>query len=90
VRWNGLSHLFGGLEIDGQFELHGLFHRQGDGLGALKNAIDIDRHAGRASPERLLLYLKQPNAKAHLRPKAGATQERTLEAVRCKPLLGKG
>jgi hypothetical protein len=30
------------------------------------------------------------NARLHLLPKAGATQERTLEAVRCKPLLGKG
>src|SRR2546427_4852949 len=30
----------------------------------------------------------QPNAGAHLLPEAGATQERTLEAVRCSALLG--
>src|SRR5215475_7167525 len=29
-----------------------------------------------------------PNARLHLLPEAGATQERTLEAVRCKPLFG--
>jgi len=29
-----------------------------------------------------------PNARRHLLPEAGATQERTLEAVRCKPLFG--
>ena len=29
-----------------------------------------------------------PNAGAHLLPEAGATQERTLEAVRCSALLG--
>ena len=29
-----------------------------------------------------------PNAGAHLLPKAGATQERTLEAVRCSALFG--
>jgi hypothetical protein len=28
-----------------------------------------------------------PNAGAHLLPKAGATQERTLEAVRCSARL---
>ena len=28
------------------------------------------------------------NAGAHLLPEAGATQERTLEAVRCSALLG--
>jgi hypothetical protein len=28
-----------------------------------------------------------PNAGAHLLPAAGATQERTLEAVRCSALL---
>ena len=31
-----------------------------------------------------------PNARLHLRPEAGATQERRLEAVRCKPWLGAG
>ena len=31
---------------------------------------------------------KEPNAGAHLLPEAGATQERTLEAVRCSPVLG--
>src|SRR5262249_60667125 len=31
-----------------------------------------------------------PNARLHLLPEAGATQERRLEAVRCKPLLGAG
>ena len=30
------------------------------------------------------------NAGAHLLPEAGATQERRLEAVRCKPWLGAG
>ena len=29
----------------------------------------------------------RPNARAHLLPEAGATQERTLEAVRCSPML---
>jgi hypothetical protein len=29
-----------------------------------------------------------PNAQAHLLPEAGATQERTLEAVRCSALFG--
>ena len=29
-----------------------------------------------------------PNARFQLLPEAGATQERTLEAVSCKPLLG--
>jgi hypothetical protein len=29
-----------------------------------------------------------PNAGAHLLPEAGATQERTLEAVRCSALFG--
>src|SRR5712692_7730625 len=33
---------------------------------------------------------RQPNARLHLLPEAGATQERRLEAVRCKPLLGAG
>jgi hypothetical protein len=32
--------------------------------------------------------LVEPNAGAHLLPEAGATQERTLEAVRCSPMLG--
>jgi hypothetical protein len=32
--------------------------------------------------------VKKPNARAHLLPEAGATQERTLEAVRCSPMLG--
>jgi hypothetical protein len=31
---------------------------------------------------------KKPNASLHLLPEAGATQERTLEAVRCKALFG--
>jgi hypothetical protein len=31
---------------------------------------------------------KSPNVRAHLLPEAGATQERTLEAVRCSALLG--
>jgi hypothetical protein len=30
----------------------------------------------------------EPNARLHLLPEAGATQERTLEAVRCKPFIG--
>jgi hypothetical protein len=30
----------------------------------------------------------EPNAGAHLRLEAGATQERTLEAVRCSALFG--
>ena len=30
----------------------------------------------------------KPNAQAHLLPEAGATQERTLEAVRCSALFG--
>jgi hypothetical protein len=29
-----------------------------------------------------------PNARGEPRPEAGATQERTLEAVRCSALLG--
>jgi hypothetical protein len=29
-----------------------------------------------------------PNASAHLLPEAGATEERTLEAVRCSAVLG--
>src|SRR5438105_465935 len=33
---------------------------------------------------------RQPNAGAHLLPEAGATQERTLEAVRCSALFGAG
>jgi hypothetical protein len=33
-----------------------------------------------------LQYL-EPNARLHLLPEAGATKERTLEAVRCKPLI---
>src|SRR5437016_1362225 len=33
---------------------------------------------------------EQPNARLHLLPEAAATQERRLEAVRCKPLLGTG
>jgi hypothetical protein len=36
------------------------------------------------------LQLKAPNAGAHLLPKAGATQERTLEAVRCSAWLAFG
>src|SRR5437879_187370 len=35
-----------------------------------------------------LLGQWKPNARAHLLPEAGATQERTLEAVRCSPMLG--
>src|ERR671925_2361874 len=31
--------------------------------------------------------LERPNASLHLLPEAGATQERTLEAVRCKALI---
>jgi hypothetical protein len=31
-----------------------------------------------------------PNARLHLLSEAAATQERRLEAVRCKPLFGKG
>ena len=34
--------------------------------------------------------LQKPNAGAHLLPEAGATQERTLEAVRCSAWLGSG
>src|SRR6266849_9162878 len=30
----------------------------------------------------------KPNARAHLLPEAGATLERTLEAVRCSPMFG--
>jgi hypothetical protein len=30
----------------------------------------------------------KPNAQAHLLPKAGATQERTLAAVRCSAMFG--
>ena len=33
-------------------------------------------------------HLTTPNASAHLLPEAGATQERTLEAVRCSALFG--
>jgi hypothetical protein len=39
----------------------------------------------------MALYLPSmlpANARAHLLPEAGATQERTLEAVRCSPVLG--
>jgi hypothetical protein len=35
-----------------------------------------------------VLRLLGPNAQAHLLPEAGATQERTLEAVRCSALFG--
>src|SRR5262249_16141552 len=34
--------------------------------------------------------LKNPKARLHLLPEAAATQERRLEAVRCKPLFGRG
>src|SRR5215475_13212059 len=33
---------------------------------------------------------RRPNARLHLLPKAAATQERRLAAVRCKPWLGAG
>jgi hypothetical protein len=33
-------------------------------------------------------FLQNTNAKAHLLPEAGATQERTLEAVRCSAWFG--
>jgi hypothetical protein len=79
VRWHCQAKLFGGLEIEGQLELHWLFHRQIDGLSALKNAIDIDRYEA-ASPERLLLYLKQPNASAHLLPELGRDKARYVTA----------
>jgi len=36
----------------------------------------------------LRAFFWTPNAGAHLLPEAGATQERTLEAVRCSALLG--
>jgi hypothetical protein len=40
-------------------------------------------------PFRVQTKLPQrPNAGAHLLPEAGATQERTLEAVRCSALFG--
>src|SRR5947208_1319322 len=38
----------------------------------------------------LLSYACPPNAGAHLLQEAGATQERTLEAVRCSALFGPG
>src|SRR5262245_55451300 len=37
---------------------------------------------------RAALHCEQPNASLHLLPEAAATQERRLEAVRCKALLG--
>jgi hypothetical protein len=39
--------------------------------------------------ERLERAILLPNASAHLLPEAGATQERTLEAVRCSARLCK-
>jgi len=39
-------------------------------------------------PSSFMVLCLMPNARLHLLPKAGATQERTLEAVRCKPLFG--
>ena len=35
-----------------------------------------------------LVLRRKPNARAHLLPEAGATLERTLEAVRCSPMFG--
>src|SRR5215471_3369311 len=34
------------------------------------------------------LFPWEPNARRHLLPAAGATEERRLEAVRCTPMLG--
>ena len=39
------------------------------------------------SSERAIKWRLQPNADTYLRPKADATQERTLEAVRCSTLI---
>src|SRR5262245_1983902 len=38
--------------------------------------------------DTLRIATSPPTARAHLLPEAGATQERTLEAVRCSPMLG--
>jgi len=38
-------------------------------------------------PSSRVVFCLVPNARAHLLPEAGATQERTLEAVRCSPML---
>jgi hypothetical protein len=40
--------------------------------------------------DRQMLLRSLPNAGAHLLPEAGATQERTLEAVRCSAWFGAG
>jgi hypothetical protein len=47
-------------------------------------------HIGISSrqPHANFFSLWKPNARFQALPKAGATQERTLEAVACKPLLG--
>jgi hypothetical protein len=40
------------------------------------------------APSFFVSTSEQPNAAPQLLPQVGATEERTLEAVRCQPLFG--
>ena len=43
-----------------------------------------------SATEAKVFLVAKPNARLHLLPEAAATQERRLEAVRCKPWFGTG
>ena len=51
-------------------------------------ADDNGMHAGAKDGLLERCTYRLPNAGAHLLPEAGATEERTLEAVRCSAVLG--
>jgi hypothetical protein len=43
--WNRQSDLFRRFEVDDEFKLRGLLHRQVSGLGAFENLVDVTRCA---------------------------------------------
>jgi len=45
-------------------------------------------HRKSSARQKSMELMARMRAEAHLLPEAGATQERTLEAVRCKPWFG--
>src|SRR6516225_7138240 len=62
--------------------------RYGDGMHG--HLLQGDYHRRWRNANDLLAcspLWKLPNARAHLLPEAGATQERALEAVRCSPMI---
>src|SRR5439155_9780873 len=55
-RWNRQAERLGGLEVDHQVELGGLFDRQVPRLGAFQDLVDIGGGAHQYSPSRRRPY----------------------------------